>query len=307
MKIARPGKQVTERIAPDKSLVRLRQELLRLNLLDKALTRTDSGLDAGGELPLVISLTTYRPRIDNLHLTIESLFQQSRRAARIILWLSRQEFSEADIPALLRRQCERGLEIVFCEDNLGSYKKIHYALQQYSDCPILTVDDDIMYPADMVDQLLRAYEREPGMIHCTRAHQIRFDAKGRLQPYKTWIRDSDTPEPSLLLMPTGAGGVLYFPGCFDPEVVNREAFMQLAPNADDIWLKAMSFRRGVSCAMVPGYEAWMERYVSIPGSQRVSLKRRNKDPQAGNDTVFRRVFEQYGLMERLLETAGQAR
>jgi hypothetical protein len=42
------------------------------------------------------------------------------------------------------------------------------------------------------------------------------------------------------VFPTGVGGILYPPKCFYKDITNRELFMKLAPQADDIWLWAMA-------------------------------------------------------------------
>ena len=48
---------------------------------------------------IVISLTTYGKRIETAYLAISSLMRQSRKANRIILWLSEEEFSGKELPA----------------------------------------------------------------------------------------------------------------------------------------------------------------------------------------------------------------
>lgn len=275
--------------------VRRRATALGIQYQDFALNRTDPGVAPNQPLPLVISLTTFNKRIDDVHLTIESLFQQSHKADRIVLWVSREEFTEADVPAVLRKQCARGLQIEFCDRDLGPYKKFYYTLQKYPDSLILTVDDDVLYPIDMVDKLYRAYLRQPNVIHCHRAHQVTLDAKGNVLPYREWGATPMDGVASPLVFPTGIGGVLYFPGCFDGEVLNEAAFMELAPGADDVWLKAMTLRKGVLCRRIPDSRDWWLRFVVIEGSQKFSLKRKNKQKQDGNDVKIKAVFDQYNL------------
>ncbi|CBL46357.1 Hypothetical protein HDN1F_27740 [gamma proteobacterium HdN1] len=275
--------------------IQARARALSIQYQDFALNRTTPGTASNGPIPLVISLTTFSRRIDEVYLTIESLFQQSHKADRVVLWLSKEEFSPDDVPAILRKQCQRGLQIEFCEKNLGPYKKFFYTLQKYPDSLILTVDDDVIYPIDMVDKLYRAYCRQPNVIHCHRAHQITFDASGRLLPYQEWELAPMDGKPSANVFPTGIGGVLYFPGCFDTEIVDESTFMTLAPGADDVWLKAMTLRKGVMSCKIVDQRDWWLRYVMIPGSQAVSLKHQNKRSQSGNDDKFKAVFDRYSL------------
>lgn len=282
-----------------------RVEALTQRFESDALFRRDRGVASSGGRELVVSLTSFSKRIHDVYLTIESLLQQSHQPDRIVLWLSAEEFSDADIPAILRRQCERGLEIEFVEEDLGPYTKFFYALKKYPDALLLTVDDDILYPQDMVDQLYKAHLRAPDQIHCTRGHRIRLDEKGELLPYKQWWRRNDDRDSSLMIFPTGVGGVLYFPGCFADSIDDVEAFRRLAPNADDVWLKAMSLKAGTVCTMLEGRGVWMQRFPVIAGSQEVSLKRRNKSKRSGNDEQIKAVFNAYDLMPVLREVAAK--
>src|SRR5690554_7292875 len=70
---------------------------------------------------VILSLTTYNKRIFDVALTIESLFQQTIKANRIILWLAEDEFMGRDLPVKLTKLIDRGLEIRYCED-LKSYR-----------------------------------------------------------------------------------------------------------------------------------------------------------------------------------------
>ena len=74
-----------------------------------------SGVGNNVSESITISLTTFGPRIETVYLTIESLMQQSLKADRIVLCLAKSEFSEAGLPTALKKQRERGLEILFCE------------------------------------------------------------------------------------------------------------------------------------------------------------------------------------------------
>jgi hypothetical protein len=193
------------------------------------------------------------------------------------------------------------LTIAFCDEDLGPYKKFHYSLTAFPDSLLITADDDILYPPDMIDQLYRAWRREPQMVHCQRAHKIAFDRDGAILPYKYWDKATQDEQASPLIMPTSGAGVLYFPGCFDPAVGDKEQFMRLAPRADDIWLKAMTLKHGVLCRKVPDIRPWKARYVAIEHSQQVALKHENMKLGGGNDQKVRATFDHYdlwGLLKR---------
>lgn len=273
-----------------------------LQLQQSMLQSQASGV--GNDLPqeLVISLTTYSKRIHDVYLTIESLFQQSLKADRVVLWLSAQDFKPEDIPHSLRKLEARGLTIGFCEEDLGPYTKFYYAVQQYPDALLVTVDDDILYPVDMLDQLYHAWQREPEMVHCHRAHKMKLDSAGQLLPYKQWDKATHDHKASKLIMPTGVGGVLYFPGCFHGDLLNKALFQKLCPRADDVWLKAMTLKQGVLSKKIDDDRPWALRNLTVEYSQRTALKFENKKAATGNDPKIRQTFGHYGLLPELVES-----
>ena len=263
---------------------------------EKVIASKASGVGNDAPESITVSLTSYGPRIETVYLTIESLMQQSIKADRIVLCLAKNEFSEKNLPATLKRQRERGLEILFCNEDIKSYKKFFYTLQKYPEDIIITVDDDFIYPVNTVDLLYSAYLEEPEVIHCNRAHQMILDKQGQLLPYRRWNLDRPTDEASLKTFPTGMGGVLYFPGSLDDSVLDKKTFLRLAPNSDDVWLKAMSLRKSVKCRKVQNKRSsFIDKIIEIPGSQCVALKRKNKCRLNGNDQAISQVFDKYDL------------
>lgn len=250
---------------------------------------------------IVVSLTSFPARINDVYLTIESLFQQSLKADRVILWLSKENFPQQldDLPETLLKQQARGLEIKFVEGDLGPYKKIIYALQQMPDSLIITFDDDILYPLDSIDLLYRAYRKEPGVIHCHRGHRVTYDNAGNILPYNQWEMGLKQSDASYDVFPTGNGGVLYFPGALSEEVFDEATFQALAPNADDVWLKAMALKKRTPCKVVAHTKHWRARLLMIEGSQEVALIKSNKCKQEGNDPKIQRVFNHFHLWQQL--------
>ena len=247
---------------------------------------------------IVVSFTSFPRRIDDVYLTVESLFQQSLKADKIILWLSLENFPTRDLPRVLRMQEERGLQIEFREGDLGPYKKIVYAAREHPESLIITVDDDVLYPIDMIDQLYRAYLRNPGEIYAHRAYKMQLLAEKRLASYADWAQATDQDD-AALIFPTGIAGVLYSPQVFNEEFFNQDAFMRLCPNADDIWLKAMALHAGSISRFIGDGRPWKDRFLMIGGSQVESLKKQNWNAKSGNDQKLKAVFDHYDLYSRL--------
>ena len=289
------------RRAKREAVAAIRHKVLQTTLQHQraALSSTSTGVGNDKPHEIIVSLTSFGQRADDVYLTIESLFHQSLKADKIILWLANQDFSSDDLPEILKTQIKRGLQVCFCDEDLGSYKKFYYTLQKYPDSLIVTVDDDTLYPLDMIDMLYRAYLKEPSYVHCHRAHKMELDGKMGLLPYKRWQKGTFDSSPSPLIFPTGVGGVLYSPGCFADEILDKETFLKLAPNSDDVWLKAMTLKKHVLCKKVQDYRDWGSRFLVIDGSQKVALKRQNKSKLDGNDQKIKAVFDHYELWDNL--------
>lgn len=187
---------------------------------------------------MIVSLTTYGKRIETVHLAIESLLQQTLKPNRIILWLSEDEFAGKHLPILLTNMQSRGLEIKYCED-YKSYKKILPALKEFPDATIITFDDDIIYPQDVIEKLYFTHIEYPNDIIFVRGHEITTDKEGNILPYNSWNFETNKPFGKNIL-PTGGAGCLYPPHCFHKDVLNWDIIKENCPYADDIWLKMMT-------------------------------------------------------------------
>ena len=246
------------------------------------------------QVPIILSLTSHGDRINRAHIAIETLLRQTAAAERVILWISDKHVI-ADLPAPLQRQMRRGLDVRLVPD-IGSYTKIIYALREFPESPIITVDDDSIYAADLLARLYDAYSKTPDCVHCHRAHEMLFDDKGCLKPYREWrwqVDDNDAA--SNMIFPTGVGGVLYPPGALHPEVYNQEVFRAICPTADDVWLKAMTLLNGVKSKRMPGPH---REFLLVSGTTASGLFHRNIQKK-DNDRQIEAVFTRYDLLKRL--------
>lgn len=241
------------------------------------------------EQDVIVSLTTYNKRIFDIFLTIESLFQQTVKANRIILWLAHDEFHEKSLPIKLLSLKERGLEIKFCDD-IKSYKKLIPTLELFPQAIIVTVDDDIIYPDDFLENMLNAYREMPEQVHCYRARVFTFNFLGNLRPYMKWRLASSSQSSSLSILPNGVGGILYFPGCFHDTILDRDLFMKLAPKGDDIWFKAMTLLKKVKCNVLFIEKPFFEKFITIESGQDIALYHDNISSKE-NINQIRNVFD----------------
>lgn len=267
-------------------------------LLNSALTSNDKIISSeANHKELIVSLTTYSKRIHDVHLIIESIAHQTLKPNRIILWLDEDEFTLNTIPLILKKQIARGLEVRFCP-NYKSYKKLIPTLKISPKANIVTIDDDILYPYDMLELLYKEHLLNPGCVVGHRVHKITLDAQKNILPYSEWEQEATDQSKSNLIMAIGIGGIFYPSGILSEECLNIENFTLLAPNADDIWFKAMSLLNNAAHKKVSDERNFWERFLVVESSQDIALFHNNQI-EHGNDSQFKAVFEKYNLYKNL--------
>ncbi len=257
-----------------------------------ATTKTGvSDLNPAKNKKVIVSLTTFPARIENLWIVIESLLRQNQKPDKIILWLADSQFKSQDsLPKKILKLKERGVEIRFCAD-LKSHKKYYYSMLEYPDDIIITVDDDLFYPENMIEQLMNKHAMYPKDIVCYRAHEITFN-NSVVEEYSKWnLSSRNISGPSFLLMATNGAGALYPPNCLDPEVFNIEVMQKICLNADDIWLKCMGILKSTYTVKV--YKNHSE-FFSTRGSSETGLARENVT-QGLNDIQLNLVMKKYRI------------
>lgn len=266
-------------------------------LKEKVMSCTELGVTDkkyGGE-EVIVSLTSFGKRINEVYLAIESIMQGTLKPNRIVLWLAENEFREKVLPQTLQRQQKRGLQIEFCDD-IKSYKKIIPTIEKYPDACIVTIDDDVMYEFDLLENLIRTHQEKPNDICACRMHRITLDEQNRPQSYLKWDMLVYPEKRSNLHFLTSGGGTLFPPHCFTDEMKNQEAFMQLCPYADDIWINAMILLSGKQISKAYTHSRNGCEYLEIRQNQDGALSKENMDPEAcRNDVQFKAVCDKYDL------------
>lgn len=194
------------------------------------------------EPKIIVSLTSYPKRIDTVYLTVQSLFVQTVTPCKIILWLAQEQFPDKlrQLPEQLTVLLNDIFEIKWCED-LKPHKKYFYTLLQYPKDCIITVDDDCIYPKNLIEILSQSYCRFPQAVSAMRARVISWDEQGELRNYTDWHHADELAIniPAMDLLPIGCGGVLYPPNIFCDELFNKEYIIKNCLFTDDLWLKIM--------------------------------------------------------------------
>jgi len=234
---------------------------------------------------LILSLTSYPPRFGNLRKTIDRLLMQTVTPDRLILWLTESDMKA--LPDEILQLKGRGLSIEVAPE-IGSYKKIIPAVIKYPDAYVITVDDDGIYPLNLVEMLVGSYRSDTEIL-CCRAHCIQFSETGLPLPYHDWKQRITYEHSGTELFPTTGGGVLYPPHSLAPQAIDQKLFMELAPKADDVWLYWMARLAGTPIRKIPFTYAFRD----WPGSFETSLWKDNS--RGGNDIQISKMVEYFGF------------
>ncbi len=200
--------------------------------------------NSGSATRYIVSLTSFPKRIDKVWLVIESLFRQRFKPDKIILWLSQEQFPSLEVlPESLLEQQNRGLTISLVDEDLRSHKKYYYALKEFPDDCIITVDDDVFYHSSLLETLVKCHRDNPDLICANHVKKIVYEA-GIPLPCNKWPHLKEPYCAERKNIQIGIGGVLYPPRSFHQDVSDKKRLLQLAPSADDLWLNAMARLKG---------------------------------------------------------------
>ena len=233
---------------------------------------------------VVVSMTSYGARLRLVFLVIESIARGSERPSRIILWLDERAVYD-NPPATIRRLITRGLEVKLCE-NYGPHKKYYPYLQslQRFDSPLVTADDDVLYPRDWLKELAEAFQDFPDVINCHRARAMVINERG-IGKYDNW-KFASSAKPSCNHIATGVAGVIYPPEFLRYLHSAGAGFVYRCLRADDLWLHVQAIRAGYRIRQIRPQPL---KLLSIPGAEGIGLWKTNMF--GGNDSQIASTYD----------------
>lgn len=182
-----------------------------------------SGKKYNGE-KAIISLTSWKARINNVSKTLFSLIQHCP-GFHIVLVLSEEEFpkKETELPENLMMFVNNDLiEILWVYKNYKSFKKIIFTMQKYKTVPIITADDDMFYAHNYAEELYDIWFKNKNQIVGNRIHE-----KLGLQIF------------------SGGCGVIYPPNCFGDLGIKFLSWFNMSSSHDDLLYAIISKRNGI--------------------------------------------------------------
>lgn len=262
------------------------------NKLRRAASR--AGHKLAGKRRVIVSLTSYPPRIDTVWQSLRSIFSQSYLPDKIVLYLAESDFPnrEADLPSSLLDMLWCDFEIRWVDADLKPHKKWYWAFSDFKDDLVVTIDDDLIYRRTMIEELVAAHEAHPDSVIASRTHVITLDSNVAVLPYNQWILEAGHAHPGLVgveshrLFATTGAGTLFDPRLFPEWVFDRDLIERYCLMADDVWLKLAELAAGV-----PIVAATSEQLLTyVPDTQDVALCHQNLG-EGGNDVYLASLIE----------------
>ena len=187
--------------------------------------------------PIIVSLTTHSIRVAQVARTaIWSIIQNTYKNIHIVLTLYKDDLKL--IPQDLQLMIDNGIvELIVANKDLGPHLKYFYAMQKYRENPVVTIDDDVIYPETMIEEMVNAYKKYNCIIGRRCFPILNLN-------YHDWMRKglAQFKEPTHKNFATGIGGILYPPNCLNLSDNNIEEILKIKYD-DDFYLKVLEVRK----------------------------------------------------------------
>lgn len=223
---------------------------------------------------IVVSLTSFPKRIDDVWMVIDSICRQIMKPGLICLTLSEKEFpqKEKNLPPRLLQYKKNGLKILWVKNDLKPHKKYWASMRLYPNKYIITVDDDIYYRKDLIAHLWDLSQKFENCVCANNVASI-LNEDFKLLGYNHWShKNVISNHPSHNYIAKGNGGIIYPPSIFkNQEAFNEDLIIQTCLKADDLWLKANELINNVKVVKGDYYPTAIE----LSGSQKVALMKTN--------------------------------
>lgn len=210
---------------------------------------------------LTVNLTTTCQRLPLCKITLMSLCLQSRQPDEIRLWVSSEPYLRdggihgqeeldqhlSDLPKDWQQRIK-----VHWVTNTGPYRKLIPALRDAGpDDLLVTADDDIAYGRHWLRILLQGYTPGSRVAVAGRVRMKRYNAFGRTMSYMNWdiLKDSSIVSEGYII--TFGGGAVLSRSMFRDQDILDDAFLEVAPTADDLWYSKLLLRSDTPVRVLP--------------------------------------------------------
>lgn len=209
------------------------------------------------DIKVIVSLTSHtKERLANVpYFLFHSIFKHNYDYVKVVLTLYKDDV--ANIPPKLKELIDLDfIELIIAEENLRCHLKYFYAMKKYRNLPVITIDDDSIYPKEMIPDFLKNAKTYPNTIITRSARLINpnisydrwFECNCGVEDIR-WIGHWDEVLDNL--NPEGYGGIYYPANILE---VNDDMIPEIKtiPRADDIFLTVLEQRKHIK-SVLPYY------------------------------------------------------
>ena len=182
---------------------------------------------------IIISLTSWKKRIQNVPMVIQSILTGTKTPDKIVLNLSTDEFllKDKELPTYLLMLKETNkIEINWVKENTKAFKKIIPTMKLYPESVVISIDDDIIYPEFFLEKMVSKYNETGNIITW-------WDSKINNIPFVT------------------GDSTLYDTEKLTPFIYEKLTQEIINSNADDIWYSWCIRQLGLNITPITNYKS----------------------------------------------------
>ena len=106
---------------------------------------------------IIVTLTSYKDRLANLPVVLDTIYHQTVAPDQVVLNLA----NETVVPAEVQEYLDQHGIITFRVPDTKVYKKLVPTLKRFPDDVVIAIDDDWLYPQGMIEDFMETHERFP--------------------------------------------------------------------------------------------------------------------------------------------------
>ena len=167
------------------------------------------------DIDVVVSFATHKARIDKgqIYQFLDSIVSQEYNGRLHIvanIWKPDYDLAPQKLKDYFN---EHNIEVYLSEINYRTFLKSCHSFEKYENIPIITVDDDMIYKPDMIQQMMNTHNKYPNEIIAGFCKAYQFNEKGLINWDQCPTIMSGLKPGFINVHPIGLGGILY-PPCF---------------------------------------------------------------------------------------------
>jgi len=247
----------------------------------------------------VVSIASYPKRDPFLPAVFQALSRQTIVPRKWILVLSEEDYLDEGLPVHLKALENRGVEILWVENNPYAVKKLVPTLEKYPDFDVVTFDDELIYGEKVIERLVIAAAQYPNAIIGHVGKEL-WRRNGELGMYNRSRHDATINTHSNQVYFLGGSGTYYPKYSLDSRVTDINAIDQIVPGrGSDIWFWAAAVAKGTRQICL-GSKTDMSLYFTISGGQRTEPI--DQPSKAVMEERFQRAIDYFGIRAKVLIT-----